>query len=130
MSDLIEIPTQPGFRLIDDYNIYQLLVAVNQLYQGLTGLRVATLSPIQVLLTDSVVVVDLTVPGAASVVLPKNPAVGKSSQVKDGAGNSATHNITVSTLDGSTIDGNPTYTIANNYQSNVFAWNGTQWNVI
>lgn len=92
--------------------------------------RVATLGPVYINPTDNLVVINLTVPASTIVYLPDDPTLGMSAQVKDGAGNSNTHSITVETLDGSLIDGSATYVINNAYQSNVFAWNGSQWNVI
>jgi hypothetical protein len=51
------------------------------------------------------------------VNLPAGARTGLNYIIKDCTGTSSFNHITVQTLDGSTIDGFPTYTIVNNYQS-------------
>jgi len=76
----------------------------------------------------AMLVVDNTIPVATTVFLPVTPGLNESVVVKDGAGNAATYNITVSG-NGNTIDGNPSYVINSNYGAAGFAWNGSFWSV-
>lgn len=65
---------------------------------------------------------------ASTVNLPFYPPVGAECWVKDGKGDATTHLFIVGTGDGTTIDGASSYTVATNYGSQRFRFNGEQWN--
>lgn len=94
------------------------------------GLTVITATgAYNILSTDDQVVINKTVGGATTVNLPTSPTTGRTLTVKDGKGDAATNNITVTPAAGN-IDGSSTFVINVNYQSNDFVYNGTQWNVV
>lgn len=64
-----------------------------------------------------------------TITLPGSPSAGDFYLVKDGVGNSATNNITVSG-NGNNIDGSSNYSLNINYGAIGLMYNGTQWNVI
>lgn len=66
-------------------------------------------------------------PEITTVFLPSDPAFGQRIRVKDGTGNAATFNITVSG-NGNTIDGAATDVFNTNYQFGEFTFNGLEWN--
>jgi hypothetical protein len=55
--------------------------------------------------------------------------LGQEILIKDGKGDANTNNITV-VSSGNTIDGFSAITIAVNYQSIHFMYNGTEWNIV
>jgi len=75
------------------------------------------------------VIVNKTSGAATAVNLPATPITGKKYIVKDGKGDAATNNITITPAAG-TIDGAATYVMNTNYQVVSFVYNGTQWNLI
>lgn len=78
--------------------------------------------------TDHVMVLNKA-SGAATVV---NLPVGATNQefvIKDGKGDAAANNITVTPAAG-TIDGAATHVISTNYGSATYIYNGTSWSVI
>lgn len=79
--------------------------------------------------TDVVIVVNKTVGAATTVNLAGSPAFGATLTVKDGKGDAATNNITLTPAAGN-IDGAGTLVMATNYQSMDLIYNGTQWNVL
>jgi hypothetical protein len=79
---------------------------------------------------DRIIVVNLLTPAAFSVVLFGSPLEGRRVTVKDGAGNAATYNVTISTSDATTIDGSLTFVLNNNYASVDLCFNGTAWNIL
>lgn len=91
--------------------------------------RIATTSPITVTTADGIVVSDLTVPAPVAVTLPAVPNVGQLFYIKDGAGNAATFNITVTPLVG-LIDGAATATINTDFGSLTVAWDGSAWVIL
>lgn len=78
--------------------------------------------------TTNVVVINKDTGSATAVTLPSSPATGLTVTVKDGKGDAATNNITVSAASGN-IDGSATSVISADYGARVFVYNGTQWNV-
>lgn len=93
-------------------------------------LRVALTTPVTVVAgTDYIVVSNLTTPGAVAVNLPATPATGLTYVIKDGKGDAAANNITITPAAGN-IDGAGTLVIAANYGRAVLVYNGTEWNVI
>lgn len=77
--------------------------------------------------TDYEVVVNKTSGAATTVNLPASPATGLAYIIKDGKGDAATNNITV-TPNAGNIDGSSTFVMSTNFQSQAFIYNGTQWN--
>lgn len=82
---------------------------------------------ITVAVTDDVVVVNKTVGAASAVALPAG-VTGQVFVIKDGKGDAAANNITITPAAG-TIDGAATYVMNTNYQSVTLIYNATQWNV-
>lgn len=92
--------------------------------------RVATSSPVTVSrTTDQTIITKLSVAGAVAVNFPSSPGTGLTYVVKDGTGDAATNNITV-TPNAGTIDGAGTSTITTNYGVKTYVYNGTEWNVL
>lgn len=68
--------------------------------------------------------------GAATTVnLPASPLPGKRIVIKDGKGDAATNNITITPAAG-TIDGAATLVLNTNYGRASLVYNGVEWNVI
>lgn len=84
---------------------------------------------VTVAITDYTIIVNKTSGAATSVNLPASPTAGDTYRIKDGKGDAATNNITITPSSGN-IDGAGTYVLNKNYQSVVITYNGTQWNVI
>lgn len=78
---------------------------------------------------ENTVVVNKTTGAATTVNLFASPMTGKRVTIKDGKGDAATNNITVTPAAGN-IDGAANSVINTNYGSRTFIYNGTQWNVI
>lgn len=78
---------------------------------------------------DDVIIVNKTVAGATAVTLPGSPTQGDQYTIKDGKGDAAANNITVSPSAGN-IDGAATNVINSNFGFRTYIYNGTQWNVI
>lgn len=81
-----------------------------------------------VLSTDCVVVINKGTGAATTVTLPASPSAGRVLVVKDGKGDAASNNITVSG-NGKNIDGAASVTIGTNYDVRRLVYNGTQWNL-
>ena len=91
-------------------------------------LRVATTTPITVVQgSDEYVVSKLASPGAVAVNLPASPATGLTYIIKDGTGDAAANNITITPAAGN-IDGAGTLVLSVNYARAVLVYNGTEWN--
>jgi hypothetical protein len=90
--------------------------------------RIALVSPDTVLATDSIVSYQLTVPGAVTVALPAG-ITGTVYYIKDGTGDAATNNITITPAAG-TIDGAATATINSNFGAVTLAYTGAKWEII
>lgn len=82
-----------------------------------------------VLVTDDVVIINKAVGAATAVTLPATPTAGDQYTIKDGKGDAAAQNITISPSAG-TIDGAATSVISTNYGKAHFVYNGVQWNLI
>lgn len=79
--------------------------------------------------TNSTILVNNTSGASVTVTLPPNPVTGQIVIVKDMAGNAVTWDIIVSPFSG-LIDGFPTFTITNAYQSVTFYYTGLDWSII
>jgi hypothetical protein len=80
--------------------------------------------------TDRIVSVG-TISSPITISLPSLPIKGLLFKIKDSSGSAFAHNISISTTDGSTIDGSISPVILNsNYQSVEVMYNGTQWNIL
>jgi hypothetical protein len=66
---------------------------------------------------------------ATAVTLPATPITGHVVCVKDGKGDGAANNVTISAASGN-IDGAASKTISSNYGSMILGYNGTEWNVL
>lgn len=78
--------------------------------------------------TDYMVEVNKTVGAATTVNLPAAPVTGTQFIIKDGKGDAASNNITITPAAGN-IDGAGTYVMNQNFQSVVVIYDGTQWTV-
>jgi hypothetical protein len=79
--------------------------------------------------TDHIVIVNKTTGAASAVALYATPETGSEVVIKDGKGDAATNNITISPAAGN-IDGAATLVMNVNYQSKTLVYNGTQWNAL
>ncbi len=79
--------------------------------------------------TDDVVSVNKTTGAATTVNLPATPTTGQTYVIKDGKGDAATNNITVTPAAGN-IDGAATYVMTGNYQAVTLTYTGSEWSVI
>lgn len=96
----------------------------------ISGVRVITIAgAVTVLSTDRYVVINKGTPATTAVTLPSSPATGLIINIKDGAGNSASFNITVSAASGN-IDGAATNVLNTNFASVDYIFNGTQWSAV
>jgi len=95
-----------------------------------TGVRVVTAAgAVTVTDTDSIVVINKTIGAATAVNLNSSPVLGQQVRIKDGKGDAATNNITISPASG-TIDGAASSVINTNYGAKMLVYNGTEWSVI
>lgn len=83
---------------------------------------------ITVTAADWAVIVNKTVGAASAVALPAG-ATGAEFVIKDGKGDAAANNITITPAAG-TIDGAATSVISANYGSATLLYNGTEWSAI
>jgi hypothetical protein len=72
-------------------------------------------SPYDAVAGDQVILTDLTVPGAVSVVLSLSAPIGQTVKVADLAGNAATYNITITVASAGTINGGSSVVVSTNY---------------
>ena len=93
--------------------------------------RVATTTPINVgSASDYLVVVNLAVAGASSVILPAGVS-GQVFVVADGKGDAATNNITVTTTGGATIAGAASFVVNVNGAAVGFCFSGSgNWTIV
>lgn len=97
---------------------------------NIQALRVVTAAgAVTVATTDTVVVVNKTVGAATVINLPATPATGLTFTIKDGKGDAAANNITITPAAGN-IDGGATKVMGTNYQTVKLVYNGTEWNII
>lgn len=81
---------------------------------------------VTVLPSDWLIVVNKTAGEATAVNLPADPEPGRHYVVKDGKGDAASNNITVTPATGN-IDGAATYVMSTNYQAKGFVYDGAKW---
>lgn len=94
------------------------------------GLRVVTAAgAVTVAKTDYIIIVNKSSGAATTVNLPSSPVTGQPFRIKDGKGDAATNNITITPASG-TIDGMSTYVLDINYGSIDVVYNGTEWNAL
>jgi hypothetical protein len=79
--------------------------------------------------TDEYVIINKTAGAATGVTLPSSPATGRMITIKDGKGDAATNNITVTPAAG-TIDGAASLVMDQPYEAYSLIYNGTQWNIV
>lgn len=92
-------------------------------------LVIITTSPYSVL-TAGTYIVRKAAGSATSVVLPASPTSGMLVIVKDGKGDAAANNITITAAGGVLVDGSASYVMAINYVSASFLFDGVQWNIL
>lgn len=113
-------------------NLTDFLVALGAYAQTTTkqvsGVRVATSSPVTLTTADYTVVTNLTVAGAVAVTLPTG-VLGQVFVIADGKGDARTNNVTITGAGAQTINGS-TYVINENYGGVVIQFNGTTWNTL
>lgn len=78
---------------------------------------------------DYTIVVNKTVGAATTVNLPASPLTGTVFYIKDGKGDAATNNITITPAAGN-IDGAGTLVINTNYGGYQLVYNGAAWNIV
>ncbi len=111
------------FTVVDDNNVQESGGVV-------IPVRVVTAAgAVTVAVTDQVVVVNKTTGAATTVNLPASPRTGQQFKIKDGKGDAATNNITITPAAGN-IDGAATKVISTNYGAATVVYNGTQWNAL
>ena len=79
--------------------------------------------------TDQIVVINKSSGSATELTLPASPTTGMVYRIKDGKGDAATNNITITPAAG-TIDGGANLVINANYCAVDLVYNGTEWNII
>lgn len=77
---------------------------------------------------DEIIILNKTSGAATAVNLPAG-VTGAVYTIKDGKGDAASNNITITPAAGN-IDGSATYVLTANYGQATVVYNGTQWNVI
>lgn len=94
-----------------------------------TAVRVITaVGAVTVTIRDYIVILNKTVGAATTVNLPAG-VTGQIFIIKDGKGDAAANNITITPAAGN-IDGAATFVMNINNQSVMLVYNGTQWNII
>lgn len=66
---------------------------------------------------------------SVTITLPPNVPTGYPVLVKDSLGVCSSHNFTVNTSDSSLIDGHSTFVMIQNFQSQIFIFDGIGWGV-
>lgn len=102
-------------------------VSVGQTFAG--GQIITSGSVIAILPSSAPVVnvlVNKTIGSLTTLLLPINPGVWQVFRIKDRKGDASTNPITISG-NGSTIEGAPTYVIANDGGSTDLTWDGTEF---
>jgi hypothetical protein len=103
--------------------------ATTQTTSRIVGTRVVTAAgAVTVATTDDIVIINKTV-GAATVANLPAGVPGRRFTIKDGKGDAAANNITITPAAG-TIDGAATLIINTNFGRATVAYNGTQWNQV
>lgn len=78
---------------------------------------------------DDIIVVNKDTAGATTVTLPAAPLTGQTITIKDGKGDAASNNISISG-NGKNIDGATPLTLSGAYDVRTLVYNGTEWNRI
>lgn len=91
--------------------------------------RIATVTPDTVTVTDSVVSYQLAAPGPVAVNLPAG-VTGQVFYLKDGTGDAATNNITITPNGAETIDDASVAVISTNYGALTLIYTGAKWEII
>ena len=84
--------------------------------------------PYQIVSSDFYIMADST-DGPVTLLLPPTPQIGNRFFIKDADGTSGLNPITISG-NGNTIDGQPDYTLQNNYAFVGVLFDGSEWKVI
>lgn len=85
--------------------------------------------PVTATSSDDVILIKQTVGAAITVNLNTSPAAGQHLTVKDGKGDAASNNITITPAAG-TIDGAASFVMASGYEAIDLTYNGTEWSVV
>lgn len=88
--------------------------------------RTALTTPVTVAVTDDIVEVNLTTPGAVTINYPSSPTTGTEFVFQDGKGDAGANNHTHTPAAGN-INGAGTKVYATNYYRATAYYNGTQW---
>lgn len=96
----------------------------------LSNVKVLTASGSWTMVNEGVLVVNKTVGAATAVTGPSGSETGDFLFIKDGKGDAATNNITITMAASKTIDGAATYVISENYGAVLLFYNGTEWEVV
>lgn len=140
MTTIPELPPfEPGYRLIDGAELNLMIEAIELLAAGGgggggsggfgTGRIVTAAGSINLFAADGIVEVAQTVPARINIYLPTSPVIWQPYTIVDGAGVFAFYNAIVIPASG-TIVGLSQFIMANNWQSNTFYWNGTNWRIL
>lgn len=90
-----------------------------------------TTTPINVAVTEDVILVELAAPGPVVVNLPQiSTHDTKYVVIKDKTGDAGTNNITINAFGGETIDGVATKIITVDYGSITLAGEGAEWSIV
>jgi hypothetical protein len=81
-----------------------------------------------VLATDQYIIVNKTTGSATSITLPASPTAGRYLMIKDGKGDAATNNITISPASGN-IDAGTSLVLNTAYAAVNLLYNGTSWSI-
>jgi len=92
------------------------------------AIRTALTTPVNFTATDYAVAVNLTTPGAVSVVFPAG-VTGILYSVIDAKGDAATNNITVTATGGQLINGSASFVINDNFGGIVAQFDGDGWKI-
>lgn len=105
------------------------IVTITATGLALEPVRIATVSPDTVTVADSVVSYQLAAPGPVAVALPAG-VTGQVFYLKDGTGDAAVNNITITPNGAETIDDAATAVINTNYGALTLVYTGAKWEII
>lgn len=88
--------------------------------------RIALTSPVTIAVTDDIVEVNLTTPGAVTINYPATPETGREYITIDGKGDAGANNHTHTPAAGN-VNGAASVVAATNYYRGKASYNGTQW---
>lgn len=78
---------------------------------------------------DHIIIVRQNIPGPTLITLPPG-SINQTFTIKDGLGDSNNNPITIVSIVGELIDGQPNIIINYPYESITVVWNGVDWNII